>query len=283
MTPGWDSEENAAAYADFCRRFTKYEETSHDLAELVPIATSGLVVDLACGTGTTTEVILRDLPPDGRVVAVDASKAMLDMASQSVKDPRVNWIRTKAEELPDHVDQSADIVLCNSAFWQMDMPAVLGAVRCVLRPGGRFAFNIGREFILLPLTDEERSPRAPSLVQLLQAAAVLYHGFVPSMLRQRGGGEPTTLDSVQSMLERAGFKAEEVKIVEHSESGESQRAWLSIPIFTERQFSPLRYEERMAALGTAYERLGGRDATTRWAVFVGGVPDPADEPAGSLR
>ena len=91
--------------------FRKYEETSDDLAELMPMATSGLVVDLACGTGTTTQVILRDLPADGRVVAVDASKAMLETASQSIKDPRVTWIRSKAEELPDHVDQPVDLVL----------------------------------------------------------------------------------------------------------------------------------------------------------------------------
>ena len=83
MTPSWDSAENAASYAEFCRRFPKYEETSNDLAQLLPIATSRVVVDLACGTGTTTEVILRDLPADGQVVAVDASKAMLEVASRS--------------------------------------------------------------------------------------------------------------------------------------------------------------------------------------------------------
>ena len=152
------------------------------------------MVDLACGTGTTAEVILRDLPAHGRVVAVDASKAMLDVASESVRDPRVTWIRARAEKLPDHLDQPADLVRCNSAFWQMDMPAVLGAVRRVLRPGGKFAFNIGREFMVLPLADEERDPRAPNLFQLMQAAAVLYHGFVPPMLRQRGRGDPLTLE-----------------------------------------------------------------------------------------
>lgn len=279
--PSWDTAQNAAAYADFCRRFPKYEETSSDLAELLPIATSGLVVDLACGTGTTTRVILRDLPAQGRVVAVDASRAMLDVASESVDDPRVSWVRARGEDLPDHLDQPADIVVCNSAMWQMDMPAALGAVRRVLRPGGRLAFNIGREFILLPLTDEERNPRAPSLFQLMQAAAVLYHDFVPPMPRQRGRGELLTLDSVQSMLEKAGFDPLEAKIVEHIESRESQRAWLSIPIFTERHFGRLRYEERMEALSTAYERLGRRDpSTTRWAVFVAGIPDPSQAPEG---
>ena len=57
MTANWDIAENAASYADFCRRFPKYEETSKDLAELLPVASAGLVVDLACGTGTTTGVI----------------------------------------------------------------------------------------------------------------------------------------------------------------------------------------------------------------------------------
>ena len=199
---------------------------------------------------------------------------MLDEASRIVSDPRVTWAQARAEQLPDVLDQPADLVLCNSAFWQMDMPAVLGAVRQALRPGGSFAFNIGREFIFLPLTDDERNPAAPNLSQLMQAAAVLYHGFVPPMLRPRGGPEPLTLESVQSMLEGAGFDVQHTKVVDHVESRESQRAWLSIPIFTERQFGTLRYGERMEALATAYEQLGNRaPSKTRWAVFVAGVPD----------
>lgn len=272
VAPGWESAENAAAYADFCRRFPKYEETSRDLSGMLPIATSGLVVDLACGTGTTTGVILRDLPVGGRVVAVDASKAMLDVASASIDDPRVTWIRARAEELPAHLDRPADLVLCSSGLWQMDMPAVMGAVRQVLRPGGGFAFNIGREFIALPLTDEERNPVAPNLMQLMQAAAVLYHGLVPPVASARRPRELLTVGSVQAMLEGAGFDPQPAKIVEHIESHESLRAWLSIPIFTERRFSPLRYEERMEALSAAYERISSRGpSTTRWVVFVAGV------------
>lgn len=267
MAPTWDTRENAALYAEYCQRFPKYHETSSDLVELLPVATSRLVVDLACGTGATTEVILRSLPVDGRVVAVDAASAMLDIASEAVPDPRVNWIRARAEELSEHMDEPADLVLCNSAIWQMDMPAVLRDVRRILHPRGGFAFNIGREFMVLPLTDEELNPRAPSLFQLMQAAAVLYHGFAPPMLGQRG--RPLTMDSVQSMLHAAGFNLEQKKIIEHAESYESQRAWLSIPVFTERQFGSLPYERRMEALGEAYERLDGRSrSSSRWAVFV---------------
>ena len=135
--------------------------------------------------------------------------------------------------------------------------------------------------MFLPLTDDERNPGAPNLSQLMQAAAVLYHGFVPPMLRPRSGPEPLTLDSVQLMLKVAGFDLRQTKVVEHVESQESQRAWLSIPIFTERQFGTLRYEERMEALATAYERLGKRDpSTTRWAVFLAGAPESSEAPKG---
>ena len=49
------------------------------------------------------------------------------------------------------------------------------------------------------------------------------------------------------------------------------------PDLTDRQFSSLRYEERMEALAIAYERLDNRDAsTTRWAVFVASVPDSSE-------
>ena len=63
----WDTEAIAASYADFCRRFPSMRRPVTISPELLPVATAGFVVDLACGTGTTTEVILPGLPAHGRV------------------------------------------------------------------------------------------------------------------------------------------------------------------------------------------------------------------------
>jgi hypothetical protein len=105
------------------------------------------------------------------------------------------------------------------------------------------------------------------------AAAVLYHGFVPRLAGGPHGARPRTIESVNALLETAGLEVEDTRIVEQANSPESLRAWLSIPIFTEREFGSLTYEQRMAALAVAYERLDRRSAEpSRWAVFVARAP-----------
>jgi SAM-dependent methyltransferase len=264
----WDSPENAAAYARFCREFPMYRDTSATLADLAGLETADLVVDLACGTGVTTRAILDRLPPTGRVLALDGSEAMLAVARGEVVEPRVRWVHARAETLADHVDRPADAVVCNSAFWQMDMPAVARAASTVLRPGGMFVFNIGGEFLDMPVVDDQRS--TPTLFELMCAATVLHHGFVPRLPPRR---PPHSPDSIVSLLEAAGFEAEPTRIIELVHGPESDRAWLSVPAFTDRRFPGLSYEQRMDALATAYERVDrSLRRRTPWAVFVGRSP-----------
>lgn len=260
----WDLPENAAAYARFCREFPMYRETSATLADLAGLETAELVVDLACGTGVTTRAILERLSPAGRVIALDGSAAMLAEAGSEVVESRVRWVHARAEALTDHVDGPADAVVCNSAFWQTDMPAAAEAVAGVLRPDGRFVFNIGSDVLRLPDSGEQRS--TPSLFELMWAATVLHHGFVPRLPPRAA---PHTPESIVALLETAGFEVEEPRIVEQVHTPESDRAWLSIPLFTDRRFPGLSYEQRMDALATAYERVDKQTPIrTHWAVFV---------------
>jgi SAM-dependent methyltransferase len=194
---------------------------------------------------------------------------MLAVARREVQDQRVSWVHARAEDLAEHVDGLVDVVVCNSAFWQMDMAAVAAAVGRVLRPGGRFVFNIGAQFLRLPTSGD--TPRStPSLFELMWAAAVLYHGFVAP----RGEGRlPLSVEQVTGLVDAAGLRIERTKIVEHEVSPESARAWLSIPAFTDRSLPGLSYEQRMAALATAYERIDrGSPELSRWAIFVASRP-----------
>jgi hypothetical protein len=75
--------------------------------------------------------------------------------------------------------------------------------------------------------------------------------------------------SICRSLAATGFDIELVTEVSHQDSAESQRAWLSIPIFTRDRLRGLPYQDRMRVLDKAYERLGpGPIRAARWAVFV---------------
>lgn len=83
---GWDDPHNAELYDRFARNHGMYRETSRDLVKLARLDDAALVVDLACGTGVTTQAILDRVQESANVVALDGSEAMLAIARRRVTD-----------------------------------------------------------------------------------------------------------------------------------------------------------------------------------------------------
>ena len=61
---------------------------------------SASVVDLGCGTGNLTLALLEHLDSQGRIVAVDLSPIMIDVAKRKVSDDRVRWAVADAVSMP---------------------------------------------------------------------------------------------------------------------------------------------------------------------------------------
>ena len=94
------------------------------------------VLDVGCGTGNLTRALLRKLSTIGRVVAIDVSPRMIEVARKKVSDPRVAWHTADARRLP-LPDQSCDRVICCSVWPHFDHHAEVAAeLSRVLRPEG---------------------------------------------------------------------------------------------------------------------------------------------------
>jgi len=261
----WGEDDNARRYDAFTREYTIYQETSRDLIGLATPAADSAVLDLACGTGATTREILAVLGPDGTVIGVDKSAAMLAAAASSVSDPRVTWIHARAETVGQHVSTPVDTVLCNSAIWQTDLAETAVGVRAVIRADGRFAFNVPTDFLA-----DEHDPgwrvAEHSLVSEMRAIAEREYGWEPEVRTPR---RPLTRESIRRLLAQAGFEVEQVAELAHQESAESQHAWLRLPIFSRDQLRGVPYDDRMRILDLACERLGPGDAEqARWTTFL---------------
>lgn len=272
----WNDPRNAEIYDAFARKHPMYRETSIDLAELAEIESSQVVVDLACGTGVSTEAILGGIGNAGRVVAIDGSEAMLQIARKRVHDERVQWVNADASKVAAHATDT-DAIICNSAIWQTDMEATMVACSKALRPGGRFVFNIGRQFLMMRLSPEELRPTKPTLFQLIQAVAVLEHGFAPphpaasrGPRRTRG---PLTPDSIESMIADSGLILQATEEREYANSAEAQFDWIGVPVFADNVLAGMPYDQQLEAIKTAYERFDRESVTkTRWLVFVARKP-----------
>jgi SAM-dependent methyltransferase len=329
MTKGWEDEENARRYDAYARRFPMYDRTSEDLVDRVGLTPGAQVVDLCCGTGRTTLAVLAALGAEGRVTGVDGAAAMLAIARAAVTDPRAGWVEAPAEEFDRHIPGPVDAVVCNSAIWQTDLPATFAAARRALRPGGRFAFNIGRRFLAPtrphprpetaahpetaarakaavgheiaagaetaasaetaahpetaarletaarakaaagPETAARPETEAVGLAMAMRAIAAREYGWVAPP-QSRPGPRPTP-DGLLTALTQAGFTPDPITEIEFVQDLDEQRAWLSIPIFTERALPGLGYEQRMAVLAEAYTEP---DVISQWTVFTATARTP---------
>ena len=100
-------------------------------------------VDLACGPGAVTELILQTLAEQrrGLVYAVDPSLTELDRARRRIASGFVQFIQGSAENLSRLVPQVDVVVFCNAIHLIKDKSLVLQEIRKVLGSSGTLAFN----------------------------------------------------------------------------------------------------------------------------------------------
>jgi ubiquinone/menaquinone biosynthesis C-methylase UbiE len=107
-----------------------------DLAAM-GVASGETVVDVGCGTGNLVKALLRVVGPRGRVVALDISPGMLQLAREKNPDGRITWHLADAAALPLE-DGAADRVFFMCVWPHIEeRRATLDEARRVLRPGGR--------------------------------------------------------------------------------------------------------------------------------------------------
>lgn len=102
--------------------------------------TPGSVLDLGCGTGHGAAALAARWP-GARMIALDASPAMLREAARREGSARIERLLADAEAIP-LPDASVDLVFSNLALpWCEDIDAVFGEVARILRPRGLFTFT----------------------------------------------------------------------------------------------------------------------------------------------
>ena len=119
-----------------------FEAYALDLAERVARADPKHVLETAAGTGVLTRAMVSKLPAHAHITATDLNQPMLDHAGARLRDGRIAWRQADALALPFQ-DQAFDVVACQ--FGVMFFPDKVQGykeARRVLRPGGRFLFNV---------------------------------------------------------------------------------------------------------------------------------------------
>jgi SAM-dependent methyltransferase len=112
-----------------------------DMAGRMPSITTGHVLETAAGTGVLTAALTARLLKNVAIVATDLNQGMLDHAATKHL-PRVQLQQADALALP-FGDTQFDVVVCQfGVMFFPDRVAGFREARRVLKPGGRFLFNV---------------------------------------------------------------------------------------------------------------------------------------------
>src|ERR1051326_5415496 len=113
-----------------------------DLASRLADIRSGRVLETAAGTGVLTRALVSALPEGVSIDATDLNQPMLDHASEQLAPRRVTWRQADAQTLP-YPDGVFDAVVCQfGVMFFPDKPQAFSEAYRVLKPGGRFLFNV---------------------------------------------------------------------------------------------------------------------------------------------
>jgi ubiquinone/menaquinone biosynthesis C-methylase UbiE len=164
-----------------------------DLASRLVDMRHGRILETAAGTGVVTRALVSALPESVSIEATDLNQPMLDHASSQLPSTRVTWRQADAQALP-FPDGVFDAVVCQfGVMFFPDKPRAFSEAYRVLRPDGRFLFNVWDRI--------EENEFADIVVQ---SVATLFPDDPPLFLaRTPHGHHDTTL--LEAQLRAVGF------------------------------------------------------------------------------
>jgi trans-aconitate 2-methyltransferase len=154
------------------RQYLKFEDERtrppRDLLAQVPLASPRRVIDLGCGPGNSTALLLERYP-QARVIGLDSSADMLRQARERL--PNCEFAEADLADWSPR--ERTDLLFANAVFqWVPDHPTVLRRLLAALPAGGVLAVQMpdNTEEPALALM-REAAARGPWAVQLASAAA----------------------------------------------------------------------------------------------------------------
>jgi ubiquinone/menaquinone biosynthesis C-methylase UbiE len=189
--------------------FAPYAE---DLASRLADLRQGRILETAAGTGVVTRALVAALPEGVAIEATDLNQPMLDHASRQLPSERVHWRQADAQDLP-FPDGGFDAVVCQfGAMFFPDKPRAFSEAYRVLKPGGRFVFNVWDRIEANEFADV-----------VVKAVATLFPEDPPMFLARTPHGHYET-SRLEAQLRAVGFPTVETETVERESPAPGARS-----------------------------------------------------------
>ncbi len=239
------------------------------------------ILDVACGTGYPASEILRRLSADSRLIAIDGSAAMLDIARTKIEETGAKNVFFRSESAVPKLsfaDDVYDMVVCNLGLGDFERPETAlvdfarvtcpgGEVRCTLPLLGTFQefFDIYQEVLV-------KHDKHDTLARLQDHIATTFW----------------EVEQCYEWMERAGLEEASVEVDEFTMLFKSSREFFFAPVI---EYGHLLDWKEIAGKGQEMQDIfwyikeaidayyGGRafEVTVKAGLIKGRVPLSAEE------
>ena len=227
-----ESQEYKQAIANlYSRRSGTYDDSewhnrmARRLVDYANITADSTVLDIATGTGMAAFYAAAKVGTQGRVIGIDISEGMIEVANSKLKVsemPNVRFALGDGEAL-DFEENSFDYILCSSAFiWMSDIESALAHWRTRLKDSGRVGFHAFSE---------------SAFVAGVTAQSVLKKYGVSYLMSKPTG----SVDKCKELMKRAGYRDIEIKVDANGgyiDLAEAKGLWVSASHPAPGQYPP---------------------------------------------
>jgi ubiquinone/menaquinone biosynthesis C-methylase UbiE len=119
---------------------------SDALLQRYPVALGARVLDVGCGFGDTTQLIARQVGPDGQAVGVDCAANFIELAAREAREAGLGWASFLVGDVQvQPLGGPYDRVFSRFGTMFFNLPgAALRNIRRSLAPGGEVSFIVWR-------------------------------------------------------------------------------------------------------------------------------------------
>lgn len=201
-----------------------YRQVNARLLDLAEVGRQRRIIDLGCGTGGVTKLILERLQSAKETViyAVDHSASALRDAVAELggrKDAVIRFVQSPVQNLKTAINGDVDaVVYCNSIHYVPDKKTLLSQIREKLSPNGILAINTS-------FFDGSHPPESEEFYRrwLMRSLRILRreHGMMPDAAQKVESRQHLSAEEYEQLLEESGFRVvkSEVADIEVPESG----------------------------------------------------------------